>query len=256
MASQLQRRSIDDEAFLPPEDFETLAWRDTVRERALARADFVPTPPSRAIGWALLLAILLHLALLIGLRQAMRPEPTSTEENIRVELIDLASPEPALPQPPPIPVRQPSARVAQTPVLKPVVQAPAKTSQPQAEQESIHIYNLDGNVDIPKDLAQQIDDAKPKPSFISPTIAPSPILNPKRPLRVRPNYFAKYWVDSEGLAGLVNQLTTTKAFTTPWGTKVECQTIAFIIGGCGWYTPSPYYVPVERWKPATELDEK
>jgi hypothetical protein len=256
VASQLKQRSIDDETAAAPEDNETLLWRDAVRVRALARPIHDASRPPRAIRWALLAAIVVHLLILLGLREAMRPPPVNVEQNIRVELIDLAPPEPAPPQPPPIPAKQAIAHVAPAPVRRTTAPMPVKTPEPE-EAESIHIFNLQGDVDIPKDLAEQIDNAKPKPSFIAKTIAPSPILNPPRALRVRPNHFSKQWVDNEGLAGLVNQLTTSKEFTTPWGTKVECGvSFLMLMGGCGWYTPSPYYVPVEKWKPATELDER
>ncbi|HEX6833544.1 MAG TPA: hypothetical protein VF132_08420 [Rudaea sp.] len=229
-----------------------------MRERALGRPPHAAAQTSRAMRWALFIAVAAHLAVIFGLREAMRtPSPAVEERSVRVELIELNPPEPPLPQPAPLPPRAIVAHAAQK-------VAPARETPPPVAAEhsvddtpSVHLYNADGTLDIPKDLVQQIDNAAAAQTFKSPSIAMAPFMKHARPLKVRPNHFAPYWAASDGLLGSVfDKLTAEKGFTLPWGTRVECKTIAFLVGGCGWYTPYPYYIPTERWKPATELDER
>lgn len=229
------------------------AWCDAVRERALARAPHDPSQPPHSIRWAFLIAVALHIVLFVTFRNALQTPPVATEQSIRVDLIELNPVEPPLPEPAALPARP--AIVSKTAPTKPTTTAPPRRSTTTPEEVSStepHIFNIDGSIDLPKETAP----AKPPGYFPPPVVAMSPIMKHARPLKVRPNHFDKYWVETEGLAGLAEQLTTKKEFTTPWGTKVECVTIAFLLGGCGWYTPSPYYVPVERWKPASVLDER
>jgi hypothetical protein len=254
------------------------AWFDRVRERALARASAPPPRRPRAlIVGAIVLAVLLHVLFLLWLRDLMQSHPVADTDRIEVRLIDAPATEPALPIPPPLPeaIVVPAPQPIQAAPRISRVSAnqapanPAASVQTQAA-EPLHLYNSDGSLIMPKDMVERIDAMQPKPNFVSLSTAPSPIMLPHRPLKIRPNHFAAAWVHPENetllteVAGKItdfvdNNLTAKKEFTTPWGSKIKCQaTYLFVMAGagCGWgFPPPPGGRPEQKWVPANVLDE-
>jgi hypothetical protein len=265
-----------------PADANVAAWHADVRERALARAAPQPQWPRWLRIGVLIAALLLHIVLALWLRDLMRPQFTADRDRILVTLIDAPLPEPPLPEPPVAPARTvPSAPTrpvridASAAAVRSIVrtQARAPVSATMATSVTVapavpelRIYNVDGSLNVPKDLVEQIDAAQPKPNFIVQSVEPSPIMLPHRPLKIRPNYFAKAWVHPvretlldagiNKLNDLLRSAGTSKEFTTPSGDKVVCSWI-LIMGGCQWgFPPPPGGRPTEPWKPATVLDEQ
>jgi hypothetical protein len=250
-------QDIDDEDDLQS----AAAWRDAVREHALRRPAHDPALPQRWRRWGWLLALALHLLILIGSRSVLReqqhlPEPTV----ITVELIDAPAeptpPEPALPPLQSVPPAVVAPRSARAPRPVPTDRLPtAPVVAPEAPQ--FHAYNPDGSVDIPDDLAAQLDNASPRPDFMPLKVAPSPLLNPRRPLKVRPNHFAQYWSGTDGMPlheSMWRYVTATKEFVTPWGGHYGCAWILIIVA-CADIPDKPWNPP-QTWQPATQLDEQ
>jgi hypothetical protein len=243
---------------------ELSAWRDEIRRKALGHLARKPDKPPRVLRiLAVVVLVALHAGLLLGLRDAMRQQPAGDELPIRVRWIDLAQPEPALPQPLPLP--PPSVRprttlpsVVANPPEAPVVPEPA--TQPP-EESVLHLYTRDGSLDIPSDLAQQLERARPQPSFTPQSTQMSAVMVHQRPLKVRPNHFAAVWSASSGSAlddFVTTHLSAKKEFTMPWGSKVVCRSSIFLslVGGCEWGFPPPHWDPPQPWKPASALDEE
>jgi hypothetical protein len=260
------------------------AWTNTVRQRALLRSRKPPPKLPRPVFYAaLLIGLMAHVVLFVGLYFAMRPQPIVEADVMHVEWLDAPAAEAALPEPepkpiaeqPPIPAStpQPATRVVNSQVPRPAakpLRGSAATAQPDAagasEAPAYRAYNPDGSLNIPKDLADQIDAAKPQPNFIVQSTAPSPIMEPRRLLKIRPNHFAKNWVHARNenllsaalskLNDLTEAMTVKKDFTTPYGNTVSCRWI-IVIAGCSWGgPPPPGGHPTEKWKPATVLDEE
>jgi hypothetical protein len=239
---------------------ELAAWREDIRRHALAQLARKPEPPPRSwrIG-ALAFLFLLHAVMLVGLREAMRLRMVPDETPIHVSWIDLPQPEPSLPQPSAVPAHHsaPSRRFINVPQT---ITPP--TESPVVGEPEFRAYNPDGSVNIPSDLAQQTDRARPEPSFTSDLTDSSTIMRHQRPLKVRPNHFAQTWYtpSDSPLADFVERnLTARKEFRTPWGSKIVCvaNPILFaVLGGCAWGFPPPHWEPTVTWKPAGMLDEQ
>jgi hypothetical protein len=231
-----------------------------VREYVLTRPKQAPTLPPYWRRWAWLFAVALHLFLLIGLRVMLGDRPHAPDATVvSIELIDAPAPEPALPQPESLPPRSmPSARL-----LRPIPLARHPATAPEAPSiaaepiPQFHAYNRDGSLDIPGDLAAQLDNAQPRPNFIPLKVEPSPILNPRRALKVRPNHFAQYWNGTDGMPlheSLLRSLTATKEFVAPWGGHYGCTWILILVTCAD--VPDKPWNPPQTWKPATEFDEQ
>ncbi|HEY8011026.1 MAG TPA: hypothetical protein VIE67_08520 [Rudaea sp.] len=251
------------------------AWHSDVRRRALKRA---AAPPHRLprplwIG-ALAAALLLHLLLGLWLRDLMRPQVVEDRDRILVTLID------ALPPEPPLPVAPPRAAAPSTSAARPQAAAPARngaiapraqstlpvhdaaavTTQSTQPAPQFRAYNPDGSLNVPKDLVEQIDAMRPKPNFIAKSIAPSPIMLPHRPLKIRPNHFDQYWRGSgwtllDDVSQFVDDnLVKKKIFTDSSGGQYEC-VWALIIVTCMDVPRKAWEPPPEKWKPASVLDE-
>lgn len=236
------------------------AWRDSVREYALTRPNHAPTLPRYWRRRAWLAALALHLLLLVGLRGMPGLRPRAPEANVvTVELIDAPQAEPALPQPESLARRsEPGARItpripdAHRPVTVPAEPPGATEPAPQ-----FHAYNPDGSVDVPGDLAAQLDAAQLRANFIPPRVAPSSMLNPRRALKVRPNHFARYWNGTDSMPlheSMWRYVTATKEFVAPWGGHYGCTWILILVA-CADIPDKPWNPP-QVWKPATELDEQ
>ena len=250
----------DDEA---DEPLSAASWRDAVREHALARPQHAPSWPRDWRRWAWLCVLALHLLLFLALR--IMPGAVSSrasESNVvTVELIDVPVAEPSLPQPEPLPIRsepvpQPPARPS---ALARRLPQPAPAQPHVAEEPALqfHAYNPDGSIDIPADLAAQLDAAQSRPNFIPLKVAPSPILNPRRALKVRPNHFAQYWNGTDGMPlheSMWRYVTATKEFIAPWGGHYGCTWILILVA-CADIPDKPWNPP-QVWKPATEFDEQ
>ena len=254
-------------AYAVPDDDEAdqlqsaAAWRDAVREYALRRPVHAPTWPRDWRRWAWLCVLALHVLLFLALH-VMRPavpSPAPEGDVVTVDLIDAPLAEPALPQPESLPsrsepglrLRSPIARARQP---KPPTAEPPVALEPTPE---FHAYNPDGSADIPADLAAQLDAAQPRPNFIPLKVAPSPILNPRRALKLRPNHFAQYWNGTDGMPlheSMWRYVTATKEFVAPWGGHYGCTWILILVA-CADIPDKPWNPP-QVWKPATGLDEE
>lgn len=232
-------------------------WRADVRLRALARRRPEPFRVP-AWGWMTIVAAMCVITLLLAIRPLRRAAPDSTE--IRIVLLDADAPEPPLPQPAPLPPRRSpvTPRLAAAPHTE---SAPESSAAPVPNAEAPHVFNTDGSIALPRETPPRNDAMAA--TFSGPILPESmAIMRHQRPLKVRPNHFAQNFRQPTGstLTDFVaDHLTAKKEFVLPWGTHVECTGVALFVafvGGCGWYTPYRYYVPVERWKPASVLDEQ
>jgi hypothetical protein len=220
-----------------------------------------PNEPSRLRHWAWLCAIALHLALIVVLRVALR-EPHHAVADADVVQVDLlaepsSSSEPTLPEPEHRPARVPRPPPSQ----RPAVSTPFETTAPAPgaieEAPQLRLFNPDGGALLPDDIAEQLDRARPQPNFIARTYEPSPILEAKRPIKVRPNHFDQYWVGTEGMPlheALLQRLIVEKEFTAPWGGKYGCVWVLIIVT-CADVPDKPWNPPT-TWKPATVFDER
>jgi len=268
--SSSARAHAGDEVLLPG------AFREAVRARASTRRD-LPWWSRRLLLAALALAVATHVFFVWWLHDLMLPPAPVDEGRIDVRLIDAPPPEPQMPEPPaplvretesarPVSPRAAPASVRALPTATPASPTPA-TPEP-ASDAPLQLVDREGSILLPKDDGKA---AAPAPdAFIAQSTAPSRLMGPHRPLKIRPNYFAHAWraPENENLLGQTlrkaaefvdENLTAKKEFTTPWGTKIKCQAgFMFVIamGGCGWgFPPPPGGRPTEHWKPATELDE-
>jgi len=258
---------------LQPEREPVDDWSEGIRARALAHARAHETRGPRSLRiLAISTAVLLHLIAAVWLYLLMRPHPMLDEGRIEVRLLDAAPAEPALPEPP-API-QPPPPVSTTAVMARRAPAaiesnPAPSSVvPSESTTQMHIFNADGSIDIPAEVADQTD-AGQLPHFIPKSTAPSSLMTLKRPVKIRPNHFASAWKapENENLLGAAlrktaefvdKNLSVEKEFDTPLG-KIKCKAAFMIVmagGGCVDVPPKPYEPPAEKWKPATVLDEK
>ncbi len=251
-------------------------WHACVRRRVLQRAAAAPRKLLPRALWvsALIAALLLHLLLGLWLRDLMRPRFVEDRDRILVTLIDTSPPEPPLPEPV-APSRvaapgEPAARPqpARTDTIVPRAQRTPQTSALAATNEDkaqpaqrYRAYNTDGSLNIPKDLVEQIDAARPQPNFIARSVAPSPIMLPHRPLKIRPNHFDQYWRGAgwtllDDVSQFVDDnLVKKKIFTDSSGDKYEC-VWALVIVTCMDIPRNAWEPPPEKWKPASVLDER
>lgn len=254
---------VDDD---PATEIELAAWRWDVRLRAAGRLRRVPMPPLRPLRiLALVIVLLVHALLILGLRVAMRKPEFATVIPVQVRLIQEYA-EPTLPQPAPLPPRVQTSLSPPAPprVFRPPAQFATPAAPPAAvEPPPLHIYNPDGSIDLPRDVTPPKDGMSA--TFQTPPPAPEAmqIMRHQRPLKVRPNHFAGNWRPPGSGSVLkdfvADHLTFKQEFVLPWGTHVECEEVFLLLaagGGCGWYTPYRYYVPTEKWKPASTLDEE
>jgi hypothetical protein len=172
----------------------TEVWRDAVRAHVLTRPAHAAALPRRLQRWAWLIALALHLILFLGLRLVREPLPVPDTNVMHVELVDMAQPEPMLPEPPSLPMRNaPRMKLKPPPASLPSARAAvtSRVAPPAVEEATPHfrIYNPDGSLNIPDDLIAQIDRAQPRPNFIPLKVEPSPLLQRRRMLKVRPNHF-------------------------------------------------------------------
>jgi len=252
--------AFPDDAGYEDDPHSAAAWRDALREYARSRPIHAPAWPRNWRRWGWLLALALHLLILFGLRSTLLEQHRAPESSvISVDLIDA----PAEPPPMPEPVRPArpmslAPRPAVAPRHPSIVRSPATPPDdaPEAVPE-FHAYNPDGSVDIPGDLAAQLDNAAPRADFIPLKVVPSPMLNPRRPLKVRPNHFAQSWNGTDGMPlheAMWRSVTLTKEFVAPWGGHYGCAWILILVA-CADIPDKPWNPP-QKWQPATELDEQ
>ena len=237
------------------------SWREAVREYALTRSEHAPNWPRGWRRWAWLCVLALHALLFLALRVMPPAVPSSAPEAdvVMVELIDTPLAEPALPQPESLPSRSEQGPAASS---SPRVRRPQPAASPPpiiAEEPApeFHAYDPDGSLDVPGDLAAQLDAAQPHGNFIPLKVVPSPMLNPRRPLKVRPNHFAQYWNGTDGMPlheSMWRYVTATKEFVTPWGGHYGCTWILILVACAD--VPDKPWNPPQKWRPATELDEQ
>ena len=209
----------------------------------------------RRVAW--MLALALHVALIVALRLALRPAaPIATADDVlRVDWIDVPA-EPALPQPAPLsphavvrPMVRRSARKTPTDERSPMRSEPSPAPEPR-------LFNPDGTVALPGN-DREIERSQPQADFIARRFDPSPLMQIRRPLKLRPNHFAAVWSGSDGKPldqTIWQPVTFVKEFTAPWGGRYACAWVLVLVA-CG-DIPDKVWVPPQRWKPATELDER
>jgi hypothetical protein len=236
---------------------EGAAWRAELRLRALERLHQKPARPPRVLRiGALVLLLVLHGAVLVALRDAMfAPRPADLPV-VQVELVEFPV-EPALPEPA---ARQSVVAKSFRPTVERHLPQPRFAPSPQPDLAQPQLFNPDGSIILPRETQQPSDSMTA--SFSGPPMSPDArIMHHLRPLKVRPNHFeANYRAASDPVSEFIaDRLTMHQEFVLPWGTHVACAEVLVpvaVLGGCGWFTPYPYYVPVERWKPASVLDEE
>lgn len=241
-------------------------WLAATRERALRHAHQRP-PRAWPRGWkwfAVTIAVLAHVLLALWLRHLMHAPPAFDDGRIEVRLIDAPAPEPELPVPPVVVRPQaPVASLAPRASKAPAAPAPAAPQETPSGIQQLSLYNIDGSIIVPPETKSAVAES----AFIPKSTAPSALMLPHRPLKIRPNHFAGVWKSGKSidLFDRLNELiddhlTAKKEMTTPWGSKIKCEAkYLFIIAvaGCGWgFPPPPGGRPTEHWKPATELDEQ
>lgn len=245
------------------------SWASALRRRALAHAIALPRNPRPVVGAAIVCAVLAHLLLALWLRDLMRTRPAAADsDRIAVRLIDAPPPETALPEPPPpsAPAFVP-ARAAHAASVSPNAAATMSAATSPVSAPLLHLYNPDGSIALPPEKGDGLTARIVPDAFVAQRIAPSPLMAPHRPYKIRPNHFAAAWKSGETIdffdhlnEFIDEHLTVKKEMTTPWGSKIKCEaTYLFIVavGGCGWgFPPPPGGRPTEHWKPATELDER
>jgi hypothetical protein len=139
---------MDDET--PATTVDAAAWSEAIRQRALTELE--RPPPPRYWRWyaaALILPLLLHLGLLIELREAMQTPARDDESVVQVILLN-----PELP--PPMPVAPPLLTRANTPARIGTSIAASSDFAPAApaltpDQASTmpRIFNQDGSIRLP-----------------------------------------------------------------------------------------------------------
>jgi hypothetical protein len=238
---------------------ESIAWREDVRVRARRRLPHEPDHASSLRRWAWLFAIALHLILVVALRHALNASDSTIADSdvMQVHLLDPPATEPALPEPVPFPPRVFShvERTRQRPMPTPPT-SPLEPPPVLRDEAQLRLFNPDGSAQLPDDFITQLDRSRPQPDFIPRKYEPSPLLQAKRPLKVRPNHFAQYWAGTDGMPlheAMWQHLTVVKEFTAPWGGKYACAWILILVA-CGDVPDKPWNPPT-TWKPATEEDE-
>lgn len=232
-------------------------WQSDVRVRALERRSHRPWWARRLRVFAWFAVLVAHVLGYVVLRQMPEMRPSERESFLQVELLDAAPAPPPMPEPVP---RSPKPLAAENPArAAPRIPAPpaAAPAAPSVEAEPPVLFNRDGSANVPDDLAEQLDRARPRPNFIPFVVEPSPILADKRPLKVRPNHFARYWNGTDGKPlheTVWKYVTATKEFDVPWGGRWAC-TLVLVVVACG-DVPRKPWSPPQTWKPATELDER
>lgn len=262
-ASSLAQQCDDDAAL----EHELAAWHEAVRHRAWTRVAREPLQPLQPLRIAaLVFVLLLHALLLWALRNAMHKPPLAQVEPVQVRLIlesaSFESAEPPLPQPPPLPARPVVTRPPALPRALPHdAPRPAPPAAPAPESPALHVFNPDGSIDLPREGAPKSDALTATFTSPPPSDEALRIMRHQRPLKMRPNHFAQQWKQPGTTAledFIADHLTFEQEFTLPWGTHVKCGEVFLLIaaaGGCGWETPYRYYVPTEKWRPASSLDE-
>jgi hypothetical protein len=206
------------------------------------------------------LAIAVHLTLIVVLRVTLRGPvlPTGDETVMRVELIE-PLPKTAPPQPEALPPEPtPSASVVPkiiAPKIAPHVTQPLRpTPEQQMSAEPApqpRLFNPDGSAAVPDDLASRIERERPRPDFITRQFEPSPLLQVRRPLKVRANHFTQYWAGTDGMPlheAMWRHVTFTKEFTAPWGGRYACAWVLILVA-CGDVPDKPWNPP-QTWKPS------
>jgi hypothetical protein len=219
-----------------------------------------PEYDRRRIGFAVAVAVLLHVLLALLVRDWMQPRvPVEDRRDvIHVTLYDepvVVVPEPAMPvtsELPPLRVDAPDPGVA--------TNAPAPTrpetaaraaarpmprdsgsegvvATPRTENDvpTVRLYSPDGSVEVPADGAVADNE------FIPREIEPAELMKHKSPLPFERTKLDQAWVpdDENVFKQFVREKTVTKKIRTRWGGQITC-TWALIAGGCGWgYTPPP-----------------
>jgi hypothetical protein len=276
---------------------ELSAVADQIRGRALARNRQRGGESSRALRFAALVAsALVQIGVLVLLARAMHFEFYESPDALHVTLYSAPPAGPALPEPPPRNlqpfVMRPRANAS---VAGGLLRAHDRTPDGRAAPDQtkvgadesppeLALFNPDGSIKLPNGLPRISDEIQAKP-------ADSPIMQPLRRGRVRPNHFDAVWREPAHNLSLSNAVikfvadklnTSEKVLRLPWGTKVVCSS-GFALGdsekgtgralpsssgparvlldlggwcGFGYAPPADGTRPSESWKPSTDLDAR
>ncbi|QBB69687.1 hypothetical protein ELE36_04475 [Pseudolysobacter antarcticus] len=226
-------------------------------------------PARDATRWltasAWLFTLLLHVWLLIALREGMRPLQLDGRDGapIQVELIPVPIPPPAV-----VPLAvEPLPRRTTAPTIHPV--APTmdqrNTSKPESaakpsnmatptvaiDAPAMRFYNPDSSANIPKDLLAQVERSMPKPNFTAKEFVLPEFMQHKNPLHYLATDFEPTWVPiNENLLDefVRRNLTREVTFKTPWGGTIRC-TWVFVMGACAGVPPAAWKNPDKKTLP-------
>ena len=253
-----------------PTGNDLLAWRGEIRDRALELRAGRPAESPRSVRVvAFALALILHVAGLLALRDAMRlpPQPKQTVINVILLTTRPRLAPPTAPQPPPLPTREaieaaPENHGYLNKVSKPPVAARTMSSRSRRSFDHstprLRLFKLNGEINIPDDLLTTIDKSHHSNRFRTMPRATSSIMRHKRPLKVRPNYFAAYWTGDDELSlsqAMWRHLTLQNTFKMPWGSRIRCTWLLTVLK-CTGIADNDWAKPMKPWKPAGILDAK
>ncbi len=131
------------------------------------------------------------------------------------------------------------------------------TSSTSREVNEPKIFNIDGSLNIPKDLIEQIEQDLPKPKFRPTPPLASTIMQRPRIIKLRQTLFEPYWVGANetlfaefGRQHLIKERT----FKTGSGARIGCTWMVVLLA-CGDVPPPAWKAPT-RWQPRqSEADE-
>src|ERR1700749_541123 len=146
--------SMDDGSLLRGEEERADAWREVAVHRTETHA-----PSDRSLPlWALLVAVAIHVAIFMALRDQIAHRASVESTAISVQMIDLLpAPTPAgeiPPEPIPPPIAHAAQRLMQTPT--PMAESPA-VATPDTATPTLHLYNADGSLALPLNAAPRSD---------------------------------------------------------------------------------------------------
>ena len=249
---------MDDGSLLRGEEERAEAWRDVEIHRIEMHASSDRSLPL----WALLVAVVAHIAIFVALRNEIVRRAAVESSAISVQMIDLIPATPPATEIPPEPIpapisHAPRAMRERTPMSEPPIAA-TPTAPPDTTTPMLHLYNADGSLALPSNTAPR-SDAIVARALDAPPVADNAIMTHIRPLKVRPNHFDAQWAASHGGNPMDRFIADhlvkkTDVMRLPWGTRIQCAWVV-IMAGCAW-GPADYWHGDQSWKPATELDEK
>jgi hypothetical protein len=198
------------------------------------------------LGFALLIAIVLHVVLIVLLRLEMRPQyqaPSGERENA-IQVTFFAPPPapsaiPAAPQiAPPPPLAAPPPRLHHIEPHRPHAMTATIGPPPPA----VHVYGKNGQVLLPPSSSS----VAATPGYRAPQPKEPSLMQHSTPLPYKPTQFEKDWAPSNESLGAkvyrkaVDATTAEKTVRLPGGMKIKCIASPLMLAfGCGPKPPPP-----------------